>query len=282
MQIAARLALVVLPVITACVSSGPQIELAGVAPPRQGVRSAAPATIDLLPIESRVTVYPEHRLAGGGAGMALRAAVTAALPPALAARRYRLATIIDRSGRASIRQAMTAREVSATEIALLRHAEAQRSSPGRLLAPALPHRLGQVTGSGATLFVAGYGIAGDDATSMDDVLAGLALVGVVAGTAGAVGALAAGDTARAAESAAAVDDASAVLDEVAYRQRFRSPRSHLRLVLTLVDNASGRVLWHADRLFPRPRPDQPGARQAGDRAVPAPAAAAGIGRVRPG
>lgn len=241
----------------ACVSSGQQVELAGVAPPRQGVRSAAPTTIDLMPIESRVTVYPEHRLAGGGAGVALRAAVTASLPPLLAAHRYRLASVIDRRGRYSVHQAMSPPEVSATQVAFLRYAQAQLGSPGRLLAPALPHPLGAATGSGATLFVAGYGIAGDDATSLDDVLAGLALVGVVAGTAGTVGALANGDTEEAAESAAVASDSAATLDEVAYRNQFRAPRSHLRLVLTLVDNASGKVIWHSDRVFAGRDPTNP-------------------------
>ncbi|HEU5061510.1 MAG TPA: hypothetical protein VFU21_33545 [Kofleriaceae bacterium] len=221
------------------------------------MRSAAPTTVDLLPIESYLTVYPEHPLAGGGAGLALRSAVTSALPVVLGARRYRLASVIDRRGRFSARQAMSEPEVSATQVAFLRHAQAQRSSPGRLLVPALPHRLGRATGSRATLFVAAYGIAGDDATSMDDVLAGIALVGVVAGTVGAVGALARGDVDEAAEGAALVEDAGATLDEVAYRDQFRSPRSHLRLVLTMVDNATGQVIWHADRVFSQVDPTSP-------------------------
>ena len=94
-------------------------------------------------------------------------------------------------------------------------------------------------------------------TNVDDVLAALALVSVVAGTAGTVGALANGDSEAAAENAAVVDDASLTLDEVAYRQQFRAPRSHLRLVLTMIDNASGQVIWHADRLFPRIDPTNP-------------------------
>lgn len=243
-------AVIAVPALGGCVSAGQQIELAGVAPARQGGRSRAPGTVDLLPIESRLAVYPEHRLPGGDPGMVLRAAVRSALPPVLRARRYRLATAIDRSGRYSVRQAMSAPELSETQVALLRYAQAQRSSPRRLLAPALPHRLGQATGSSTTLFVAAYGIAGDDATNLDDVIGGLALVSVVAGTAGAVGALAHGDTEEVAENAAVVADASATLEEVAYREQFRAPRSHLRLVVTMIDNASGRVLWHADRSFP--------------------------------
>ena len=251
------LLLIATPAVGACVSVGPQVELTGVAPSRQGVRSSAPIPIDLMPIESRVTVYPEHRRAGGGAGVALRSAVTAALPPVLAAHRYRLASVIDRRGRYSEHQAMSAPEVSATQVAFLRYAEAQLASPKRLLSPGLPHPLGRATGSRATLFVAGYGIAGDDATNMDDVLAGLAVVGVVGGTAGAVASLANGDPEEAAESAAVAADASETLDEVAYRRQFRAPRSHLRLVLTMIDNASGEVIWHADRYFPQVDPTDP-------------------------
>ncbi len=251
------LAVITLSSLGACVSPGRQIELAGVAPSRQGVRSAAPVTVDLLPVESRVTVVPEHRLGHGGAGVALRAAVTAALPPALAGHRYRLASVIDRRGRYAAHQAMSAPELSDTQVAFLRFAEAQLASPDRRRSPGLPHPLGRATGSSATLFVAGYGIAGDDATNLDDVLAGLALVGVVGGAAGAIGSLAAGDVEGAADSAAAAADSSEILDEVAYRQQFRSPRSHLRLVVTMIDNATGRVIWHADRWFPRVDPTDP-------------------------
>ncbi|HEY8146319.1 MAG TPA: hypothetical protein VIG06_26740 [Kofleriaceae bacterium] len=255
--------MIAVPAVGGCVSSGQHVELAGVAAPRQGLRSSAPATIDLMPIESRVTVYPEHPLAGGGASMALRAAVTAALPSVLAEHRYRLASVIDRNGRYSVRQAMSGSEVSATQVAFLRYAQAQLGSPRRLLAPALPHPLGQATGSRATLFVAGYGIAGDDATHVEDVLAALALVQVVAGTAGAVGAVASNDDgadglARAADDYAyQMASANELLDEAAYQKQFRAPRSHLRLVLTLVDNATGRVIWHSDRVFAGRDPADP-------------------------
>lgn len=257
------LAVIALSSLGACVSSGRQIELVGVAPSRQGVRSAAPVTVDLLPIESRVTVYPEYRLGRGGAGLALRAAVTAALPPALAGHRYRLASVIDRRGRYSVRQAMTGAEVSATQVAFLEHAQAQLGSPRRLLPPALPHPLGQATGSRATLFVAGYGIAGDDSTHAEDVLAGLALLQATVATAGVVGALADNDDGLDGASQAVADyadqmeSANLLLDEAAYQKQFRAPRSHLRLVLTLVDNASGQVIWHSDRVFSGRDPTDP-------------------------
>jgi len=247
----------------ACVSPGQHVELAGVAPSRQGVRSAAPVTIDLLPIESRVTAYPEHRLDSGDAGIALRAAVTAALPPALAAHRYRLASVIDRRGRASVRQAMSAPEVSATRVAFLEYARAQHGSPRRLLAPALPHPLGRATGSRATLFVAGFGIAGDDSTHSEDVLAGLALFQATVATAGVVGGLANNDdgadgaTRAVADYADQMASATELLDEAAYQKQFRAPRSHLRLVLTLVDNASGQVIWHSNRVFAGRDPTDP-------------------------
>jgi len=245
----------------ACVSTGRQVELSGVAPSRQGVRSSAPTTVDLLPIESQVVAYPGHRLGGGGAAVALRAAVISALPPALGARRYRLASVIDRSGRG----AMTASELSATRAELFRYAQAQRGSPDRLIALALPHRLRTDSGARTTLFVAGFGIAGDDATHVEDVLAALALVELAVGTVGAVGAVASNDDGvdgierAAGDYAAQMSDVNALLDQAAYQKQFRAPRSHMRLVVTLVDNASGRVIWHSDRVFAGRDPTDPAA-----------------------
>lgn len=254
-------AVIVVAALGGCVSTGRQVELAGVAPPRQSVRSSAPTTVDLLPIESQVVAYPGHRLGGGGAAVALRAAVISALPPALGARRYRLASVIDRSGRG----AMTAAELAANRAELVRYAQAQRGSPDRLIALALPHRLGSESGARATLFVAGFGIAGDDATHIEDVLAALALVEGTFATVGAVGAVVSNDdgvegVARAAgDYAEQMSEASALLDEAAYRKQFRAPRSHLRLIVTLVDNASGRVIWHSDRVFAGRDPTDPAA-----------------------
>lgn len=260
-------ALIAMPAITSCVSSGRQVELAGVARPRQGVRSSAPGTVDLLPIESQVVVaHAGHPLADGDAAMALRAGVTSALPPALAARRYRLASVIDRTGRFSrggVRQAMTAPELSATRGAFVRHSQAQLDSPRRLLSPALPHRLGASTGSRATLFVAGCGIAGDDATHFEDVLMALALTQATFATVGAVGAVASNDDGVEGVADAVGDyadhmaEANALMDEAAARAELRPPRSHLRLVVTLVDNATGAVLWHSDRVFRGVDPTDP-------------------------
>jgi hypothetical protein len=234
----------------ACVSTGRQVELAGVAPPRQSVRSSAPTTVDLLPIESQVAAYPGHRFRGGGAAMALRAAVISALPPVLGARHYRLASVIDDSdGRA-----MAGPELAATRAELLRYIEAQRGSPHRLVSLALPHQLGRTTGSRATLFVAGYGFAGDDSTHVEDVMEALALTEATFATVGAVGEVATNDDGpdgvanAAGRYADTMAEVNATLDEVAAMRQLRAPRSHLRLVCTLVDNASGRVIWYSDRV----------------------------------
>jgi hypothetical protein len=231
----------------ACVSTGRQVELAGVAPPRQSVRSSAPTTVDLLPIESQVAAYPGHRLGGGGAAMALRAAVISALPPVLGARHYRLASVIDQ------RQVMTAEELAATRAELLRYIQAQRASPQRLVPLALPHQLGRTTGSRATLFVAGYGFAGDDSTHIEDVMEALAVTEAAAATVGAVGEVATSDdgldgvASTAASYADTMADVNATLEEVQAMRQLRAPHSHFHLVVTLVDNASGRVIWYADR-----------------------------------
>ncbi len=239
------LAVIAVAALAGCVSSGQQIELAGVAPPRQD----APTTVDLLPIESAVEVAdPDHPIAGGDAGEALRAAVVSALPPALGARRFRLAAVID--GRA-----MSAAELDETRDELLRYAVAQRGSPRQLVPLHLPHPLGAATGSRATLFVAGYGVAGDDSTHAEDVLAALAVTEAVVATAGVVGEVASNDDGvdgveRAAGNyAATMADVNATLDEAEAARQLRPPRSHLRLVVTLVDNATGRVIWHSDREF---------------------------------
>jgi hypothetical protein len=242
-----RLVLLFVIAVPACVSSGRQVELAGVAPPRQGVRSTAPTTVDLLPIESQVVAYPGHRFGGGGAAMALRAAVISALPPALGARRFRLASLVDRTGRGP----MSARELAATRAELIRYAREQLVSPHHLVPLALPYRLGRTSGARATLFVAGYGIAGDDATHMEDVLAALALTEAVFATVGAIGEVVDNHDGvdAAARYADHMENVSATLDYVEATKRLRPPRSSFRLVLTLVDNATGQVIWHSDKVF---------------------------------
>jgi hypothetical protein len=210
-----------------------------------------------MPVEARIGAFAGHPLARGGATAAFRAGVVASVRSAFESRRYRLGAVIDDSGRFSVgrvRQAMPRPELAATRDAIVDYAARQRRSPKQLVSPALPHRLGAETGSDATLFVAGYGIAGDDAMHYEDFLGALATMQMAVGTVGAVNAPFTDGNAeerldRAAAYAIEVNDAARTLDEVGRIKATRSPRSQLRLVVTLVDNATGQVLWHSDRTF---------------------------------
>lgn len=250
----AVLALPGVAMIMACVSSGPQVELRGVVPKRQRDRVA---TVDLMPIDSRIVAYDGHPLGGGGVTAAFHANLAASVAPALEKQRYRLAAAIDRTGHYSIgqvREAMPPEQLEATVVAFLQHADDQVFSR-TLLPAALPHRLGERTGSQATLFVGGYGIAGDDSESIDSLIGGLAVMSLALGAVGIVGTLAVQPNGQqaaledTAELAASMGDAADALAEIEERNRYRPPRSALRLIVTLVDNATGAVIWHADRTF---------------------------------
>jgi hypothetical protein len=158
---------------------------------------------------------------------------------------------------------MTAPELAATRAELLRYIQAQRASPDRLVSLALPHRLGRTTGSRATLFVAGFGFAGDDSTHVEDVMEALALTEATVATVGAVGEVASnrdgpdGVASAAGRYADTMAEVNATLDEVEAMRQLRAPRSHFRLICTLVDNASGRVIWYSDRVVDGRDPTDP-------------------------
>jgi hypothetical protein len=235
--------------ITACASPGPQIQLVDVSLRRQPGRVA---TIDVMPIGTIIDTIPGHKLSVDEAGAVHRAAVLQALPGMIAARHYKVAAIIDSSGRYSVgkvRQAMTGSELVATREAVRRYADAQRAFEERPTLD-LPVRLGRATGSDATLFVGGRSLAGDEETSYADFLGALELLTLFSSTVGAVGAAADGD----AEAAHEIMDEglanAAYLHERAEElEPVKMPPSRLGLTMTLVDNATGKVLWHQDRSF---------------------------------
>jgi hypothetical protein len=242
-----------------CGSMGPQIELEAEAA-RQ--RSAGIVTVDLLPVETRLWTYEEGPARADAVAAAYRSMVMGSIGEALRARRYRLASIIDRAGNYSVgvvRRAMTDMELADTLGALNAHAEQQFRSPGRLVPLPAPARLGAATGSQATLYVGGTGYVGDDSIDMADVMGALALFSAAATAVGTVGALAddgpPGERiARASRIAAEGAETTAELaEEAEYLKEARPvPKypSFLRLVLTLVDNRTGTILWHSDRTYP--------------------------------
>lgn len=238
-----------------CASLGPQVELVGVSPAQREPRIA---TVDLMPIATAVDVYPQHPLDRATAEAGCRGTILRSAIAELGSRWYRLGAVIDEGGRYSVgrvRQAMPAADVWETLDAVGRYAEAQRSSPRRLLAPALPHELGRASGSDATLFVGGTGYAGDEQTDEVELLEALEFLTLVSTGVGAVAAVASdGDplerVARAAEiTSTGLEQAEAIGAEVDRLRPVRYPPSRLRLTMTLVDNRSGAVLWHSDRAF---------------------------------
>jgi hypothetical protein len=242
-----------------CGSMGPQIELEAAAAKQ---RSAEIVTVDLLPVETRLWTYEEGPGRAEAVAAAYRSRLMASIAAALRARRYRLASIIDRSGNYSVgvvRRAMTDMELADTLGALNAHTDVQFRSPDRLVPLSVPARLGAATGSHATLYVGGTGYVGDDRMDMADFMEALALVSAAATAVGTVGALVDDGTpgeriARASRIAAEGSEATAALaEEAEYLKEARPvPKypSWLRLVLTLVDNRTGSILWHSDRTYP--------------------------------
>ncbi len=242
-----------------CGSMGPQIELEAAAAKQ---RSAEIVTVNLLPVETRVSTFEQDPARVEAVGAAFRSLVMASMSAALHGRRYRLATIIDRSGNYSVgtvRRALTDMELADTVGLLNAHAEEQTRSPDRLVPVSLPVRLGAATGSQGTLYVGGEAYVGDDRMDMADFMEVLALLSAGATAVGTVGALVDDGTPaerieRASRIAAEGSETTAELaEEAEYLKEARAvPKypSFLRLVLTLVNNRTGSILWHSDRTYP--------------------------------
>jgi hypothetical protein len=241
-----------------CGSTGPQIHLEAAAAVQ---RSAEIVTVDVLPVETRLSIFEADPARAQAVGVAFRSAVMSRIGAALRQRRYRLASIIDRAGNYSVgvvRQAMTEEELSATLVDLDAHAETQLRSPERLLPLVVHSPLGRQTGSHATLYVGGDAFVGNERFDMADFLATLALINTVATGVATVSEATSGDKSDRLERASgtAAEGMATTADllesaEIAAEER-TEPRlpSHLRLVLTMVDNRTRSILWHSDRTFP--------------------------------
>lgn len=238
---------------------GPQIQLEAEDAKQ---RSAEIVTVDLLPVETRLGTHDAHATGPLAVGAVYRATVMGAMTAALGKRRYRLASIIDRAGNYSVgkvRRAMTEDELSAALVDLDAHAEAQSRSPERLVPLTLRPAPGSRTGSHATLYVGGDAFVGNEQFDMADFFATLAAINTVVTAVATVGEATRGDDTgdkivRATDTAAyGMATTAELLDAAGAAADARPvPRvaSHLRLVLTLIDNRSGSILWHFDRTYP--------------------------------
>lgn len=233
-----------------CASPGPQIEVIDVSRAQQGPPIR---TVDVMPLALGVDVHPGRDL--DRTRHAVEPALLREVLSELAVRHYRVAAIIDRAGRYSrgrVRQAMTPAALQAATLAVADHAAERRSDPAGPGHVALPP-LGRETGSDATLFVGGHAYLGRPVGADDflDVLTALTAASTVVGAAAALGAegSAAERTNRALE---VLNEGTAVMEELEASKAELPPRppgppSHLRVTMTLVDNRTGQVLWHADR-----------------------------------
>ena len=165
-------------------------------------------------------------------GAAFRSLVMASMSAALHGRRYRLASIIDRTGNYSVGtarwRAMTDMELADTVGLLNAHAEEQTRSPDRLVPLTVPVEVLAMLSAGATA-VGTVGALVEDGPAEERIE-----------RASRIAAEGSATTAELAEEAEYLKEARPV------------PKypSFLRLVLTLVNNRTGSILWHSDRTYP--------------------------------
>ena len=249
-------------------------------------------TIDILPVDLQVWTRPDHPRGARALADALAPLVDGVVAAHLAEHGYRVTAQVGWDGRfvapdGLMRRAMSAAEVARTAYSLSSYGPAEtrlggasaaarpggasaETRPGgapataragagdtRLLVPYLPVRLGRVTRSDATLYIGGWAYAGKDGPSTAaKVVEVVLVVAVVAVVVAAViaGARDGGGGAVAGVARGAGRVAGATAHAVGYGPH--GGRSAMLLDLTLIDNHTGLVLWHARQRFPA-RPDRP-------------------------
>lgn len=260
----------------------------GIASPTMVSTTAAVTTVDLLPVDLAVSARPGYPTAPEVLDGQVLAAVQKEVAQALVAHGYSVAPIswtgsyIGADGHPH--EAMAGRDLAATVASLSSYgaAEAKPGSEGRLLVPFLPARLGQKTGSDATLYVGGRAYVGiGDAPESGahkvakGILIGLAVVVVAAAVifglehsgsdeAEAVGHAAAGAARAAGHAVAAVGHAALTGVRVLAHTGFRTTAA----VVTHTDNiyigidAFGHSHTHMAMSAPPPAPVRPPAADA--------------------
>lgn len=296
--------------------------------------SSAPASIDILPIDLEVWSHPDLNVNPDEVRLQAEGGMIASVTEQLFQRGYALGAVLDWQGGfvgagGQVQTAYEPNQLLNTIDALSSYGTATAVTPREMPPPFLPVRLGEVTGSQATLYVGGWGFVGKHSSTganiAKGVLIAVAIVGVIviiaalskgggdslgkaadgvakgAGTAAKAAASAGRVALRAAAHAGSaivqVADAVArpgestvegVLDGVSEIARisaevsvysgpqadcFGRTETHLNLVrgrpewssapdakrsggsamyleMTLVDNATGLVRWHAHQKFP--------------------------------
>lgn len=282
-------------------------------------------TIDVMPFDVQLWTYRGNKVSAETLGNHFQAAARAASLNSLIRRGYDIAARMDWQGsyigpHGEDRQALTAEELDGTAYSLSSYGHAVSRSNGQLIAPYLPFRLGQETGSDATLYVSGWTYVGKKHSSTGKkivkgvaigllIVAAVAIVAVVIASKGkALKGLGKGAGRAAAGAGKAMGKAVVTVGRGAgrvtggllkgiarsgpkimrgimrsgpdiergvvriadalgrshthidlnlgrpdYYKRPRTPKkgkSQTYLEMTLIDNETGAVLWHAQQRFP--------------------------------
>jgi hypothetical protein len=239
------------------------------------------ATVDILPLDLEVWTEPGY----GDNIEALRGTaemhITNVALDALAHRSYAVGALIDWNGDYPGGTALAHRALLATVGSLARYGTTL--PPGELPRPHLPVRLGEITGSEATLYIGGWSyVANHHESTADKVAKGVAIALVVVALVAVIAAVASksngghhasggGDRGALADAVVSVSRnlAPAVVEtaaEIATDAALEAASSHpswatdpalphdgdsrMFLEMTLVDNRTGLALWHAHQGFP--------------------------------
>lgn len=146
-------------------------------------------TIDVLPSDVQIWTHSKAKISAPEIAQDFDGQVVGLLSGMIARRGYQVAAHVDWNGRYLSKrgleaQAMEPQQVAETAFALSGYGVAlERTDLGTAdVPPHLPHRLGEVTGSDATLYVGGWAYAGKDGMSTGSKVllgVGIALVAVV-------------------------------------------------------------------------------------------------------
>lgn len=143
-------------------------------------------TIDVLPSDVQIWTHSGAEKSPAEIAERFDGEVAGRLAGLLARRGYQVASYIDWQGqfvsaRGLESQAMEPRAVAETTFALSGYGVAVERAGAATLTPHLPHPLGEVTGSDATLYVGGWAYSGKDGMSNGKkVLIGVGIVLIVA------------------------------------------------------------------------------------------------------
>lgn len=149
-------------------------------------------TVDVMPVDVQLWTYRGSKQTPQVIAQNFADASMLAINEMIATRGYYVASNLDWEGtyvgyNGRLTAAMSADQIAETAEMLSSYGTAVRRAQGRLLQPHLPHRLGNVTGSDATLYVGGWAYVGqprnNDSTAgqiVKGVLIALIIVAIVA------------------------------------------------------------------------------------------------------